>query len=469
VAATGGDTVGVRPGTYQPSIQRFITSDCSDNAASSVNWNTSPYADLSRATNWVTFKCDGARDSVKSSLGGFTVKGNGHVIFDGGPNRCFYMQGTSYIGEGGDSTLTTQNFAFYRFHFEGGTRNWGAQNILILDSEIGPSMKCGNANDPFVDDRIECDPDSPYPWEAKWANYQAATSSCGAYLVLGTSTACGGNSPMIAEPIWGINTGGIAPSGGRMEGNYIHDQLVKDIVKWHPGCLLIYGYMGSAATYPADTFVFTRNVCERIATQGVQIGEGGDGTTISNNFFGAPLEPPSNTGGDYFVEAENNHTVKIKTQYPCGGTCYYSPQNITIAYNTFAGGGFSPWTNSTNPITFTNLKFIGNLQVSGSAFFSSVCTATGASGGEAMVSTGNYGPGCTAITGTRDDNVVDADQGSVTCTWADSGCKKMDLHLTAGTKSWEDAVAASAGGLSDNVDGDDQTRSDPRTAGADER
>jgi hypothetical protein len=456
VAAQGGDSVLVQPGEYDPAIQRFITSDCaSPGSPASVNWNTSPYADLSRATDWVTFKCDGARNSVYSTRGGFTIKANAHVIVDGGEDKCFYLRGAVQFGEGGDATLTSQNFALYRVH-QDGIRNWGAQNTLILDSEIGPSVKCGKEGDAEVDDFMECDSSQPY-WEAQYADYGTPTSSCPTVV-----TACGGSSAVTAmEPIIGVNTGQIVPTGSRMENNWIHDQQTKGVVPWHPGCLLVFGFPNGTA---ANSFVYTRNLCERIAVQQVQL-EKGDGSTISNNWFGIPLGVPEQEGGSYTTEKPTQISFKMKTDL--GGGNYWSPQNVTVAYNTFAGGSHVPWSASTNPITFTNVKFIGNLTL---GTLSSVCSATGASGGSPVTYTGNYGAGCTSITGTADTNSVEPDQGSDFCdesTHAD--CQKLDLHLTVGAKSWEDAVAASAGGLDDNVDFDGDTRADPRTAGADER
>jgi hypothetical protein len=453
-AATGGDTVGMQPGTYEPAIQRWITSDCSDGLGGDVNWNTSPYADLSRATNWVTFKCVGERNAVKSHLGGFTVKANAHVIFDGGEDECFYFRGSVYFGEGGDQTLTTKNVVLYRSHLYG-IRNWGAQNTLILDSTIGPSVKCGKVG-PFVDDRIECDPNAGY-WESDYANYGTATSGCS---VLGSSsglTLCGGTSGLTAmEPIIGVNTGQIPPTGSRMENNWIHDQQARDIVKWHPGCLLVFGFPNGTA---ANTFVYTRNVCERIAAQQVQL-EKGDGTTISNNFFGHPLLPPEQAGGSMTTEAASTQiSLKFKTQLTT--TTFWSPQNVNVSYNTFAGGGHVPWTSSTNPITFTNVTFIGNLTL-GTA--SSVCSATGASGGSPVTYVGNYGAGCTAITGGQ-SNVVAAGQGS-----SFGETEVMDLHLTGAGKAWEAVVATASGGLDEGVDIDDASRGGIwRTAGADER
>jgi hypothetical protein len=453
-AATGGDEVGVQPGTYTPAIQRFITSDCSDGAGGDVNWNTSTYADLTRATDWVTFKCVGDRNAVMSSLSGFTIKANAHVIIDGGPDKCFYLRGSVSFGEGGDATATTKNLALYRVH-QDGIRNWGAQNTLILDSEIGPSVKCGKEGSAFVTDFMECSSSEPY-WESQWAAFGTPTSSCPTVV-----TACGGSSNATAmEPIIGVNTGQIVPTGSRMEGNWIHDQQTKGVVPWHPGCLLVYGFPNGTA---ANSFVYTRNLCERISVQQVQL-EKGDGTTISNNWFGTPLGVPEQEGGSYTVEKPTQISFKMKTDL--GGGNYWSPQNVTVAYNTFAGGSHVPWSASTNPITFTNVKFIGNLTL---GTLSSVCSATGAGGGSPITYTGNYGAGCTAITGGT-ANVVDAAQGSDFCdesTHVD--CQKLDLHLTGAAKAWEDAVAASAGGLDENVDGDGDTRSDPRTAGADER
>jgi hypothetical protein len=456
VAATGGDIVGVRPGTYEPAIQRFITSDCSDGLGNDVDWNTSPYADLSRATNWVTFKCEGGRNAVTSGLAGFTIKANAHVIFDGGPDKCFYLRGSVSFGEGGDATTTTKNLALYRVH-QDGIRNWGAQNTLILDSEIGPTVKCGKEGDANVADFSECESSNPY-WESQWANYGTTSANC---LTSGVTT-CGGSSNATAmEPIVGTNTGRSVPTGSRMEGNWIHDQQTKDVVKWHPGCLLVYDVPSGSA---ANTFVFTRNVCERMAVQQVQL-ENGDGTTISNNWFGLPLGVPEQESGSYTVEKTTQVSFKMKTDL--GGGNWWSPQNVTVAYNTFAGGSHVPWTSSADPITFTNVKFIGNLTL---GTLSSVCSATGAGGGDPVTYTGNYGAGCTSITGTAATNSVSPSQGSDFCDESThANCQKLDLHLSAGAKTWEDAVAASAGGLDENVDGDGDARSDPRTAGADER
>jgi hypothetical protein len=460
-AATGGDVVEMQPGTYQPALQRWITSDCSDGLGSDVNWNTAPYADLSRATNWVTFRCSGGRNAVKSHLGGFTIKGNAHVIFDGGEDKCFYFRGSVQMGEGGDTTQTTRNIVLYRVH-QMGIRMWGAQNTLILDSEIGPSMVCGKFNDPNVDVEMQCDPNGP-EWEAQYANYGTTTTACPAFNAGGNGTACGGSSNMIAfEPIIGINTGNFGSSGSRMEGNWIHDQQIRDTVKWHPGCLLVFG---APAGQAANSFVFTRNICERIAVQQVQL-EIADGTTISNNFLGVPTygyqEAP---GGTYAEEATGQISLKLQTDN-AGPSAWWSPQNVTVAYNTMAGGGHIPWSNPSNPITFTNVKFIGNLTLGTTG---STCTATGASGGSPVTYTGNYGVGCTAITGGT-SNVVDPGQGTVLCDETTlPTCQKLDLHLTGAAKAWEDAVAVSAGGLDDNVDYDDATRASPRTAGADER
>jgi hypothetical protein len=455
-AATGGDTVGMRPGTYEPSIQRWITSDCSDGAGNAVDWNTSTYADLSRATNWVTFKCEGERNAVKSSLGGFTIKANAHVIFDGGPDKCFYFRGSVYFGESGDGVRTTQNAVLYRTHLYG-VRMHSVVNAMVLDSEIGPSMKCGKVG-AFVDDRIECDPNAGY-WESDYANYGTATSGCSVRGSSAGLTLCGGTSGLVAmEPIVGIATSGLANTGARMEGNWIHDQQTKDSVKWHPGCLLYYSVPNGTA---ANSFVFTRNTCERYAVQGVQMGEHGDGATITNNVFGTPLYGcDTSPGGGCVEETILQHTIKMKTKYAgCGGFCYWSPQNVTVAYNTMVGGGHVPWTTSTDPITFTNVRFIGNLSLTGQ---SSVCSATGASGGSVTYA-GNYGPGCTAISGGT-ANVVSASQGSSL-----GETRVMDLHLTGATKTWEAVVEATLGGLDDNVDVDGDARDNQRTAGADER
>lgn len=441
--ATGGDSIAVQSGIYAaPQYQRYIQRDCSDGLGTDVNWNESPYSDLSRAKNWVTFKCgdDNSFNAIKNSLQGFTFLGNEHVIFDGGPNQCFYFRGSVIQGEGGDTTLTTKNIALYRVHLDG-IFNKGAQNTLILNSSMGPNITCGKYNDPNVDPKIACNPDGPY-WESQWANYGTATSSCTPLGNASGGSACGGNSNALGfEPIIGQNSGGIKPIGTRWDGNWIHDQNVKDISKWHPGCVLFLD-SGSQQVNPRP-IVFTGNTCERVAVQNIE-WQSAAGVDVTNNFFGVPTKPCQQDSSCIADAPTGQQSMIFKTSNPTWG-----PNNINVAYNTIERPIIVP------SGTYTNVNIIGNLQLLGNP---STCGVAGV----------NYVGNIICGGGDRSSDVIQSGQGTANF-FVDYPIPVINLHLTGDPKSYEDSVNASSGGLDNNIDIDSEVRSDPRTAGADQR
>ena len=284
-AATAGDVVGVKAGNYPSpnSASRYVTGDCSDGLGADVNPNAVEQGVASGTTaNWVTFSCaDGnAARSVSLYLGGAEFKGNEHALYN---MPCMYIP-SLYIGEGGDSTLTTQNEQFINVSM-GGFSTIGAKNVLMKGGEIGPSVKCASI-DTGMAAQFQCDPSGPW-FEAQYANFNPSGYTS-AQCVANVSN-CGGSTNVMQEPYIHGNTGAIQSVNIRWQDVWVHDQQTKNAGTigsgWHPGALLMDG-QGSTDPYRV---VLDGVKVERVSVQGIQTDS--SGLTVQNSTFGCSTVP----------------------------------------------------------------------------------------------------------------------------------------------------------------------------------
>jgi hypothetical protein len=356
-----GNTVVVEAGNYPtPALQRYVTGDCSGGLGVDVNPNAAEQGVSTGTTaNWTTFQCDtnvGTR-GVIFGLGEATFKGNEHAIYDGGSNSCMYFW-SLYAGEGGDTTLTSQNMIFN--HVWVGGIDWsGAKNIELENSQIGPSVKCAS-NDTGMAAQYQCNPAGPW-YEAPLATFNPLGFTSTQCPSVSTSD-CGGDTGYLNEPFI-HNNSGVPPTNNRLQNVFDHDQQSKNVSSvgsgWHPGGLL---YIATNATLPDYDTVLDRVKFERIAVQGVQMGAGsGDnesGLAVENSVFGCPTQgldnATSNPSGLWAVCALTAFGFKT------AGGAANTTANVIVRYNDFLDTG-SAITFSATTGTYSSVRVVGNV------------------------------------------------------------------------------------------------------------
>lgn len=311
IAATGGDEIGVRAGTYAEetpaAAATYLEDDCSDGAGNDVDPtaqapDTSPAAVIS---NWATFECaEGqTRDSVIMDVKFFAPHDNNHAYIVG---SCFLF-GTIEYGIGSDTGLTTQNAIFDGVHIQGFQIN-GARNAWITNFEFGPVVACGQDGGPELEE-FECDASGSVIgfFEHRWANRGNGSSD------LQTQGRVNPNNNTHSENVL-------------IENGWWHDSNSKSASSpdWHSGC----GFVLDNESAATDNVIYRNILCERVVEKGFFMSDA-SGVTIENWQAGCPSDYLDNVG-------ETNYGVEVCGQRTFSLNCAVNPcDNLLVRYNSF--------------------------------------------------------------------------------------------------------------------------------------
>jgi hypothetical protein len=253
----------------------------------------------------VTFACASSQ-TVDVAAGWFTIKAFDVDVVGG----CFRLHSLR-VGEPGDRTVTAQNVTVDGVHMQG-LEVVGGRQVTVRNSEVGPNVYCyaqgtsgaGDNGGPITP-AMWCDPSGP-AYEAYWAGK--------------------GNVGHPFQPYIHNNAGGVNPTF-TLDSSHVHDLQTKDAVNLHTGCGLIWTIPGAGA----NSVVFRGNRFENCAVLGL-LFEYADGVTITDNWFGYPVEPLSNGRGAQVETDLAQREISLKTAQD------WQPRNWMIAFNSFSHG-----------------------------------------------------------------------------------------------------------------------------------
>jgi hypothetical protein len=432
-AATGGDIIGVKNGTYaidEPSRGAIWMNngDCSDGLGANTNPNGS-----SIPSNWVSFQCgdgEGTPSSVTFAAGHFDINAKLHAEFRG---ACFYIN--NIHAGAGDATLTSQYVRFNGVKFYG-FECIGCSDFAFLNTEQGPEIFCAQDGNPSYPEQEECQTNGPI-WESRWAN------------VSGGST--GGSADKVGmQNYLHQNTGGIGANNISYINHYAHDIQTKnsDPVGFHAGCI---------QTEKATGLLIDRSKFERCVLEPLLFNDPYTLTdaTIQNSMIGCNTDGVDVAADSYDQVA----TGSVKTIDNSSNLT-----NVLIRYNTFCSQAVFP-----EAETYTNVRVIGNLFLA----TGTDCSVTGMTfdynavvGGTCGTNSTNVSAGLVVNRGVTDNNCV-PNASSLT----DFCGENMDHHLTGSTVTGVDnAVTPTSSDYALTYDYDNGSRtSGSRDVGADER
>lgn len=426
-AATGGDEVGVRAGTYAEEVPAEaatnIVGDCSDGLGNDVDPTAQPPGTDPGTviSNWVTFECaNAAADEVILDVKYFTPLGNNHMYVRG---NCFYFGQLQFDQEGGNG-ISVANVIFDDVHMQAFQVN-GSDNIWITNSELGPVVLCGQDGGPEPE-AAECDASGSAIGfaEHRWANRSL------------------GSSDLQTQGRVNPNGDGVHSTDVVIENLWFHDSQSKDSAKWHTGCMFLLDNFSAAS----DNVIWRNILCERVVHQGMYVSDA-SGLTIENSQVTCPTEPIDNTLNEaaYGVAACGQRSFHLN--------CFAGCSNLLVRYNSFV----------------TAVDLIGNTDVGTNV---------------RMVGNVAYSYTCPTDVATKDYNsyVVGAACGGngvdlVAPPWLDTDygtspttTSQVNMHLGAGPFGFENAVTPTTAdyALAKDMDGAVRT-SGARDAGADER
>jgi hypothetical protein len=372
-AATGGDTVGVKPGVYSRVGVWMIgnnTNDCSDGAGADYDPN---YAEKGNApaslANWVTFVAgEDCAGTPNISFGShINISNNRHLIIGSKPGdttspggECFNFNRTIYLSDGGSASLRPQNLMFrgasktkmmQMYGFEG----IGPKNLLMENVDYGPYVQCAANDANATPAYFRCDPNGPY-FESWLADFGTNIAGC----TPANTGGCAGHFSQGANEWneWYLHEGASGLYENVRVKNYnIHDGTAKGTgAGVHPGCFFIPVGTGVVA---AHNLVLDSVSCER---QVIGVQHAHSGVTVQNSYFACSTDDLAQTGGQYDVCAAT-YAVGVACREDLSPGCAVS--NVLYRYNTFFGGGTSsllfndPASSSFG--TFSNVRVIGNI------------------------------------------------------------------------------------------------------------
>jgi hypothetical protein len=364
-AATAGDRVGVKNGTYTPPGGGFLLDgnlDCSDGVALDYNpnWEEQGLASQeSRLANWVTFVSADSTPAIRFQLGAFVIPwGNYHMIWEnidintgvkfnyGGESAGQQAKNIIFRGSSVDNLMTVY-----------GIQIIGSKNILLQNINNGPSLQCAK-NDANVPTAWRCNPSGPW-FESQYADWGVATGSCNPESP-GLDVECGGwwayGGTEWAELF--IHDGGSFDYENiRLENFFNHDQqsIQDSSCCAHPGCLMHIG--GDNGIITAHNTVLDHYVCERAAGASIQFSD--SGVTVQNSVFGCQVQSLENSGGDWDGTCVAN-AFGMGSKIASGGTGF---DNVLIRYNYFGPtvGLLIQNDGVTFANSFSNVRIVGNL------------------------------------------------------------------------------------------------------------
>jgi hypothetical protein len=365
-AATAGDEVGVKNGTYaQNPANGYIVDgnlDCTDGTGLDYNpnWEEQGLASQeSRLADWVTFIPSDDDVDINFTVGSMTIpQGNYHMIWEMIPVNT----GVRFNSGGESPGQQAKNIIFRGTSSSNRMRLYGLQitgskNILLKHINNGPSNQCAKNDATFVPVVWRCNPSGPW-FESQYANVGTATSSCN--VPTDNVSDCGGywanGGSEWAETY--IHDGG---AGGyeniRLEDYINHDQQsIQDSTEdAHPGCLMHFG--GGSVISTAHNAVLDHYVCERAAGASIQFAD--HGWTIQNSVFGCQVQSLENTGGDWDGSCVGS-AFGMGSKISSGGT---GIQNVLLRYNYFGASTGLLIQNDgvTFANSFTNVRVVGNV------------------------------------------------------------------------------------------------------------
>jgi hypothetical protein len=463
-AAAGGDLVLFKAGNYSMTYTQFdlptdhddgLGHDCSDGAGGAYNPNWQEQG-LSQPTypppNWVRFECgDGEDADVNFAPPGSDdmthyFVSNAHVHFYGG---CFRFGDLRFDYSGGTG-LNAQNIIV-----EGGTRRWsvyameqrGAKNILTKKWEANPLVLCAATTTGYAS-KYKCVPSTTSTGE-DW----------GETMNVGPASLHG-----VQIPWTGRNSSG-ATINYRSEDGLVHDLQTKNANEiegdeWHSGCGYTYDNdgVGANGTDNADAshnIVIDELHCYRVNVFGYQV-QNANGVTIQNSSFGAPNIPmdsqtPDNTYWYQPLATQPGITVVCN-----GGET--SQSNVLVRYNSSVGP-----IHMTSCLTGSNMEVIGNVALNGYSCDAYATWDYNVSGTSACGTNSTGGAASPFTTDVRSTIAYPPSAGETSA--SNVG---FDATLT-GTNAWENAITPTSLDYALPLDKDGDTRTAPRTAGADER
>jgi hypothetical protein len=448
-AATGGDEVGVMPGTYG-----FVTSgnylmggpqstgvnaseyDCSDGTGVDYdpNWREKGDAEASLA-NWVTFKpgvdCQGTPNvNFAMSTGGGRAtfsSANWHLIIGSAPGdttspggECINFNRTIYVFDR-NSVVSASNVRPSR----------GVKNVLVENVDYGPSMQCVSQNGPASPESIRCDPAGAY-FESVYAtngtNQTGCSSNTADTLCAGWFNGGGANEftePFIHQGSWeGIGQPS-AYNNVRFQTFQLHDGQVKGTgSNFHPGCFMFDGTAGMP-NLPAHNLVFDGVSCER---QVIGVQHQDSGVTWQNSYFGCAVVdwPQTTPAGRWDECAASQPSLRLYSRADLGGGPI---SNVLIRYNVFFGVHSSSTGLTLTPPSacpcppgtfggFNNVRVVGNVFLNGAHLDG--CGVSGVSCSNNSVFGGATAAGASNTTTLSCDPTVDSEQGTPDDLWRET-------------------------------------------------
>jgi hypothetical protein len=454
-AATGGDEVGVMPGTYG-----FVTSgnylmggpqstgvnaseyDCSDGTGVDYdpNWREKGDAEASLA-NWVTFKpgvdCQGTPNvNFAMSTGGGRAtfsSANWHLIIGSAPGdttgpggECINFNRTIYVFDR-NSVVSASNARPSNIMFRGkspsermqmyGLELRGVKNLLIENVDYGPSLQCVSQNGPASPESIRCNPSGPY-FESVYANNGTNLTGCSSDTA---DTLCagwfnGGGANEFTEPFIHGSVCCYAYNNVRFQTFQLHDgQVAGTGSNFHPGCFMFDGTAGIPGL-PAHNMVFDGVSCER---QVIGVQSQDSGLTVQNSYFGCAVVdlPQTSPAGQWDVCANGQPSVRLYSRADLGGGPI---SNVLYRYNVFYATNAAAALLVTTPDatfgTYSNVRIVGNIFIGGSL---TGCSITGVSCDRNSIFN-TTATGASNTTTLSCDPTVDSDQSTPDDLWRET-------------------------------------------------
>jgi hypothetical protein len=427
-AASGGDTVLVKAGTYNEetpaAAATYIEGDCSKGLGNDVDPTalapgTTPVAAIS---NWVTFSCgDGeTRDTVILNFKYFSPHGNNHMYVKG---NCFLF-GTIEYGIGSESGVTTQNAIFDGIHTQGFQIN-GARNVWLTNMELGPVVMCYQDGVGVESQQCDATGSAIGFMEHRWANRGNGSSDLQTQGRVNPNNGTSSENVLIENVWW-------------------HDSQSKESIDLHTGC----GFVLDNASAATDNVIYRNVVCERVVHQGMYISDS-SGVTMENWQMTCPVEPLDNVGESNWGTANcNQRAFHVNCASPCS--------NILYRYNSSVSA--VDWISNTD--VGTNVRSVGNIANTHNC-------PSDVTGDYNVRSTAGAACGTNGATYSGSAPFVDTDFGTSPTT-----STAVNLHLagSSGTYGFEDDVTPTSTDYALTIDMDGATRtSGSRDPGADER
>jgi hypothetical protein len=428
-AATAGDIVAVRDGTYGSNGNGAIMDsgkDCSDGSGADYdpNWQEKGDAEGS-LTNWVTFIPGQSPQNIKfTQWRKYFMGGNYHTIFKGIDWNVAIF--TNYGGESSTSQRA-QNL-----HFVGNSRTdralvygiqlIGSRNIMFKNINNGPSIQCAK-DEALVPANFRCDPAGPW-FESQYANIGTASAGC---TPDATGPACGGFfTDGWSEAYIHDISAGVPYLNIRLENFINHDQQGKQFgAGVHPGCLMSFD-PGNSSSTASHNLVLDGYVCERATGATLQMGD--SGVTIQNSVFTCLVSFVSQTAptGKWDQCAVSTGSPGGLACKATGGAC--TQTNVLVRYNIWKGeSGQSPFVSPDQANEGGTYGSHSNIRVIGNLFYGSpMCGRTGITFDSNAFTNGSTPCGTNATVLSAGDPVVQSAITTPGNSWVEESV--LDMH-----------------------------------------